>query len=83
MNTIYSGHKCPPCKHLKEMLEKEQLDYNILYVPEDISVADFFNLGMRTTPSMITHDGERIANSMNILNYLRAYKLNKNVEESK
>lgn len=69
---IYSGHRCPPCVRLKQWLEQNNFidAVEIKYVPEDISLGDFRELGLRTTPSMITFEKEKIANSSNIMSYL-------------
>lgn len=69
---IYSGPRCAPCVRLKEWIEQNNFtdDVEIKSVPRDISVEEFFKTGLKTTPSMVTPDNQRIVNSSNIMAYL-------------
>ena len=72
-HTLYSGLTCPPCVVVKQAIQHLKLEdkVDILYVNKDISLNEFKNLGLRTTPSLISSDGQVIVNSLNIINFLK------------
>ena len=71
---LYTQVTCPPCKIVKDYIEKESLQDKVqyVYVKDDISIEDFKSMGLRSTPTLVTTENQVIVNSANIINFLKS-----------
>lgn len=67
MLTLFKTEDCPACKALALELSRKGIDFQV-----ETSLDVAANLGIRSAPALITHEGTVLRTSQEIIRFLKA-----------
>jgi thiol-disulfide isomerase/thioredoxin len=70
--TLATSEFCGPCKILKTQLEQFAASYDTKDLSRDAGF--FIENGIRSVPTLVCHDGTKITNSAEILDFFKKHE---------